>query len=296
MNYPKVSTIILNWNGLKDTIECLESLKKITYPNYRVIIVDNGSKNNEGKILKEKFGNYIHLIQNKENLGFVGGNNIGIRYALKNNADYVLLLNNDTIVEKNFLNYLTTQAIQDKNIGIVGPRIYFFDEPNKIAFGGGGINLYKGETTHIDANRHESEIKDNQSKIVDYIEGSAMLIRSTVFKKIGLLDEVYFAYWEDTDFSIRAKKAGFKVIYTPLSKIWHKVSQSTGGNMSPLSIYYLTKNRILFVKKYSSFIQKSFFIPFFILDSLRFFLIFKDLKRIRFYLKGLLDGLRYKFA
>jgi len=124
MQHPKVSIIILNWNGLKDTIECLESLKKITYPNYEVIVVDNDSKGNDADILEERYKNYIRVIRNKENLGFAGGNNVAIRQVLKEEkSDYILLLNNDTIVEPNFLEELIKIALQDEKIAIIGSVI-----------------------------------------------------------------------------------------------------------------------------------------------------------------------------
>ena len=124
---PKVSIIILNWNGLDDTIECLESLQKITYPNYEVIVVDNGSRGNDAQVLREKFGDYIELIQNDKNYGYTGGNNIGIRYALHNSSwDYFLVLNNDTVVESGFLTELVNIAESAPSSGIAGPKIHLF--------------------------------------------------------------------------------------------------------------------------------------------------------------------------
>ena len=145
MNYPKVSIIILNWNGLEDTIECLESLKKITHPNYEVIVVDNGSEGNDAQMLQERFGDYIHIIRNDKNYGFAGGANIGMRYVLNNSAaDYVLLLNNDTVVDPEFLTELVKVAEADPAIGITGGKIYYYDNPGQLQFVWGRIGLRAG--------------------------------------------------------------------------------------------------------------------------------------------------------
>ena len=139
---PKVSIIILNWNSLDDTVHCLESLEKITYPNYDIIVVDNGSKGNDAEILREKFKGYIHIIENDKNYGFPEGCNIGMRYALKNSApDYILLLNNDTTVAPDFLAEMVKIAESDPLIGIAGPKIYFYHEPYKIQSVGLQIDL-----------------------------------------------------------------------------------------------------------------------------------------------------------
>jgi GT2 family glycosyltransferase len=283
---PKVSIIILNWNGWKDTVECLESLYRIDYPNYDVIVVDNGSTDDsiekikeycEGKIAVEsKFFKYepsnkpievvecgrddrldtsktqkdrLFLIKNDKNYGFAKGNNIGIQYALKAfNPDYILLLNNDTVVDRNFLTELVKLMESDGKIGIAGPKIYYYDfngRSDVISFTGEDIIPEKGSGKRYGCGEIDSGQWDRQME-VDRLEGSCMLIRREVFERIGLLDEDYFLYWEETDFCIRAKKAGFKVVYCPKARIWHKVSASAPSN---LKLYFLTKNRFLFIAK-----------------------------------------------
>ena len=191
MNYPKVSIIILNWNGLEDTIECLESLKKITYPNYEVIVVDNGSKGNDAQMLQERFGDYIHLIQNDRNYGFAEGNNIGIRYALDNSApDYLLLLNNDTVAAPDFLTELIKTAETDANIGIVGPKIYYYDlvgKDNVIWSAGGKISWW-----HLNVFYHiglrDGDLPKYQSiASVDWLTGSAMMFKRQIIENLSLL-------------------------------------------------------------------------------------------------------------
>lgn len=245
----KVSIRTLNWNGLANTTECLESLKKITYPNYDVIVVDNGSKGDDVKVLREKFKSYVYIIENDKDYGFAEGSNIGIRYALKNlNSDYILLLDNDTTVDPEFLTELVKVAESDPKIGIVGSLVYYHNEPKKIWFGGGKINWWEGATYHL----HLNEIDNgqiNEIKEVDYIVGCALMAKREVFEKIGLLDLEYFIYFEETDFCVRAKRAGYKIVFVPGSKIWHKISSSGGGEFSPTFAYYYTRNKILFMKK-----------------------------------------------
>jgi GT2 family glycosyltransferase len=162
MKYPKVSIIILNWNGLEDTSECLESLKKVTYANYETIVVDNGSDGDDVKILREKFGDYIHVINNDNNYGFAEGNNIGMRYVLSRGTDYVLLLNNDTTVAPEFLVEMIQVGESDEKIGVLGPMIYLYDKPNVIWEAGGRINWWLGaivvfgERQVVDVGQYES--------------------------------------------------------------------------------------------------------------------------------------------
>ncbi len=286
MSNKKVSIVILNWNNIDDSIEVLESLKKVTYSNYQIILVDNGSKEPEGDLLKEKYP-YIELFKNPENFGFTGGCNTGIKEAMEDNSDYVLLLNNDIKVSPNFLDLLVAEAESDPKIGIVGPKLYFYDRPKEIAFGGGSINLFTGEAKHL---------KLEEKQEVDYIEGSSMLIKAELLEKIKGLDEEYFSYWEDADFCVKTRKEGYKIVYQPKAELWHKVSSSTGGDLSPFSIYYLTRNRLIFMRRHAKFYNYLFFVPFYILDSLRYFLLFKNTARIKSYLRGFRDGLTYKIS
>lgn len=248
MSSPKVSIIILNWNGWKDTIDCLESLEKINYPNCEIIVVDNGStdgsleriKNHESRI---KF----KIVENKENLGFSGGNNVGIKYAMESRADYVLLLNNDTLVEPDFLSELVKIGESDKKIGLVGPKIYFYppDKPARAWFCGGKINWLKTRGSHLKCGSPE---ESESPKISDYLTGCCLLIKREVIEKIGGLGEEYFLYYEDTDYCLRARKLGWQCVYAPNAVIWHKVSQSS-KEFSPSYIYYHTRNGLMLARK-----------------------------------------------
>lgn len=287
LDQPKVAIVVLNWNGWKDTVECLESLSQINYSSYEVILVDNGSRDNSVKQIQNylagnllvnskfftfnrtnkplklveaevhpKFGGEIILIQKSTNVGFSMGSNIGLRLAQKHNADYVMLLNNDIVVDKNFLHQLIDQSEKDPQVGIVGPTIYYYDRPTTIDFAGENIIKWrvKGkEFTTISKFPRE----------VDKIEGSCMLIRRAMLDRIGLLYTKYWAYWEETDLCFRAKKAGYKVLYVPKSIIWHKVAQSIGGEGNLRREYYINRNRLLFARRNLSWSNQAKFLLYF---------------------------------
>jgi GT2 family glycosyltransferase len=247
MSSPSVGIVILNWNGWRDTIECLESLSKITYPNYKIVVVDNGSKDNSADNLQKRFPN-IKLVKNPDNLGFAGGNNVGIRESLKSKADYVLLLNNDTTVEPDFLDRLVEAITGDEKIGIASPKIMFYREPDNIWFVGGGFLPWLKKPFHkYYGERDSKQVKATTE--VDWVSGCCMLIKREVFGKIGLLDADYFNNYEDVDFCVRAKKAGYKIVIVPEAKIYHKFAASMGGKFSPFYTYFRTRNNLLFFKK-----------------------------------------------
>jgi len=293
---PKVSIIILNWNGLEDTVECLDSLEKITYPNYDIIVVDNGSKGNDAEILREKFKDYIHIIENDKNYGFAEGCNIGMRYALKDSApDYILLLNNDTTVAPDFLAEMVKIAESDPLIGIAGPKIYFYHEPNKLQSVGIQIDLSNWQSFSVGLNKIDVGQFDNITE-VDWVYGCALLIKRTTIKDIGLLDPAYFAYVEEVDWCVRCKKSGYKVVFIPKAKIWHK------GHLDPdetysLPLYYMTRNRFLFMWKHA---RKSQFISFLVRFLSKELLLptivalrrRENLKRMRIYYRATYDGIR----
>jgi len=287
-DYPKVAIVILNWNGLSDTLKCLESLKTIVYPDYSVVVIDNGSKGNDAEIIKEKLRDFVCVIEEEKNLGFAGGSNVGIRWALGSDAKYVLLLNNDTIVDPNFLIELINVAQNDVQIGIVGPKVYNYEQPNRIGAAGGKVNFWTGTTPCIGQDAIDDGRFD-KIKEVDFVSGCALLIKEETIRRIGLLKELYFAYYEETEWCTKANKAGFKVVYVPKARIWHK-SQKT----SELSMYYSTRNRFLFVKRNSSGFQLIVFTIFFLTTGL----IFQNKRQLLLrpklfiaYLKGIRDGL-----
>lgn len=246
---PKVSIIILNWNGLEDTIECLESLRKNNYTNYEVIVVDNNSTGNDVKIITEKYGDYLQtIIVNNHNLGFSGGNNVGIRAAIDENADVVLLLNNDTVVESDFLTRLVELSKSHPEAGILTPLINYYSKRKIVWFAGGHIS--KIRSSGFPDGIGKPEYLYTKNRFCTFASGCCMFIKKEVLEKIGLLDEKYFLYLEDSDFSYRAINEGYKILYVASSKIYHKVSSTTFRTNSLLALYYSTRNRFYFVQKH----------------------------------------------
>ncbi|MBI5888328.1 MAG: glycosyltransferase family 2 protein [Deltaproteobacteria bacterium] len=238
----KVAIIVLNWNGHKDTIECVESLKKTTYPDYEILIVDNGSSDGSEAILRKKFPE-LKLIQTGKNLGFAGGENIGIREALAKGADYVLLLNNDTTVDPDFAGELVKAASLNPRAGILCSKVYLLSRPGIIWYAGASFHPWLGWGRHRGYGRKDAGQFDRTEETPRACGCSLMATREFC-EKAGLLDEKYFCYCEDTDWGMRARKAGFKVLYVPASKVWHKVAQSTGGPATSMSLYYFVRNSL----------------------------------------------------
>lgn len=246
---PKIAIIILFLNNSDVLIACLQSCQNISYKNYEIILIENGSRYtpdlsaNNGQLLFAS----LTVIHNPENLGYARGNNIGVREALKRGADYVLLLNDDTVVSPNFLDILVEHALKFPRSGIIGPKIFHFDEPEKIWFAGARIdpkvfNIRTFNADHIEDGEIANPIES------DYITGCALLISKDVIKTIGLLDERFFLYWEDVDWGLRAKKSGFKNLVIPSARVWHKVSSSSGGMNSLIRVYHKTRSHLLLAK------------------------------------------------
>ena len=243
---PLVFTIILNWNGLADTHECLQSLRHVAYDNQRVVVVDNGSEAAEAAALREEFADSIHLIESARNLGFASGANLGIRYALENDADYVLLLNNDTTVDPPFLTALVEAAESRADTAACSPKAYYYDEPQVIYSTGGGVNLWTATARQVGRGQPDRG-QFERPATRDYADGVCMLIPRRALETVGLLDEDYFAYWEETDWCVRAGGKGLRCYYVPGAKIWHKAARA----QTPTSRYYflVRRNALMFVRK-----------------------------------------------
>jgi GT2 family glycosyltransferase len=244
----KVYMVIVNWNGYEDTAELLESLFKISYRNYKIVVVDNNSDQNETEKLRKNYSEKVHIIFCNENLGFAGGNNAGIKKALEDNADFILLINNDTTVNPDFLEILVSKFAADNQTGMVAPRINYYNEPKKIWTDGGKVSRIRGSGFAY-SDKMETEVK-NEDKSVTFVSGCCMLIKREVLLSVGLFDENYFLYIEDTDLCKRILNAGYKIFVTPQSKIFHKVNSSTKQNFSLLPLFYTTRNRLYFAKKH----------------------------------------------
>ncbi|TKJ40288.1 hypothetical protein CEE37_08145 [candidate division LCP-89 bacterium B3_LCP] len=238
---PKVAIIIVNWNRRDDTLECLESLSSINYGNYRIVLVDNGSDDGSIEAVRDEHPE-VKIIEAGENLRFAGGNNLGLNAISADDDDFYLLLNNDTTVEPDFLSHLVAAAA-DSSIGIVGPKILYHDRPDVIWFAGGIIKPAWGYVRHFGL-RQPDDGSFDEPRWVSFLTGCCILISKNVIFKVGLLDEGFYLYSEDADYCLRTAKTGFKLVYEPRSRIYHKLSRSSGGAYHPRK--WLQRYRSLF--------------------------------------------------
>lgn len=266
MNY-SIFIVVVNWNRLNDTLGTIESIGTLNIPkgfNIRTVVVDNGSSDGSIQKIKEisKESSTIDLIETGKNLGYAGGNNVGIKYSLEKGADFILILNNDVILDNNLLSSLIIQVVKEEDYGIFTPKIFFakgfefhreryraVDSGKVIWFAGGKIDWDNIYAKHNGLDEVDSK-EFNKKEKSEFASGTCMLVKREVFEKVGYFDERYFLYWEDIEFSVRAEKLGYPTLYVPDAKLWHKVSQSSGigGNLND---YYLTRNRLLFGMKWA---------------------------------------------
>jgi GT2 family glycosyltransferase len=246
---PKVSIILLNWNSYDVTEDCLLSLRELNYQNVEVVLVDNGSTDGSVEEISRNFPE-LRLIKNDKNLGFTGGNNVGIRDVLDRGTDYILLLNNDTVVAPDFLAELVRVAESDAKIGMLNPKIYFFEPRDRIWYAGAIHKCWWSFPKIIGLHKRDNGNYD-QIREVSFVTGCALLIKAGVVRQIGLLDEMFFFGFEDVDWSVRAIQAGFKAVFVPSSVIWHKDSYVTRNNTGKqFRDYYSMRNCILFARKH----------------------------------------------
>jgi hypothetical protein len=250
MNHPLVYIILLNWNGRDDTEECLSSLKTLTYPNFRIVLVDNGSTDGSVEHFQRAFPG-LNLIENKSNLGFVLASNQGIEYGLKNGADYLFVLNNDTVVLPDVLDKLIRVAQSDPGIAAVAPKICYYDNPDRIWCLGGRICFPLGYTWHI-AGRRKDGARYQGVRDVPYLTGCALLLKRTMIEEIGPFDPAFSpGYFEDTDLCMRIRRKGYRLLCVGQARILHKVSRSSGGGATPLKTYLKIRNGAIFFNRYA---------------------------------------------
>ena len=300
-----VAIIILNYNGLNDTLECLESVYEIDYKDFEVIVVDNGSEIKPKAPILKRFPQTT-IFENDQNLGFAEGCNIGMRYALKKKIPYILLLNNDTVVHKNLLKVLVKAAQENKAGGIFGTKILSYYEKDKIDNIGAYFSWKTGQFYYGGQNVHKNTAQFCQKRQADYVCGGGFFIKSEVIEKIGLLENKFFLMWEEVDFCYRAKKEGFEIWTEPEAVIWHKISASfVGGKIH--SDYFWWRGRLLWAKRNLSSKEKRLLYRRFFLKEIFKVYKLKTLKTIELYLlkyltrkaiepRKVLKVLRYKAA
>jgi GT2 family glycosyltransferase len=237
---PDVAVVILNWNGWEDTVACVDSCLRSSHPGVRLLVVDNGSTDGSEQILRERFP-ALEILQTGENLGFAGGNNAGMRRVLDTGADLVVLLNNDTVVDPGFAAALAEAARVRPDAGMLCSKILLFDEPEVLWYAGASFHPWIGWGRHRGHGQRDVGQFDRLEE-TDRPTGCALMVTRACCERVGLLRDDYFCYAEDLEWGLRARDAGFALLYVPGSRVWHKVSRSTGGPRSVVAVRYNTRN------------------------------------------------------
>jgi GT2 family glycosyltransferase len=285
-----VSIIILNYNKNQDTLDCLKSLKIQTYKNFEILLVDNGSEYNSFLELKRELKQFkealeIILIRIKANLFFSGGNNKALKIA---NGEYICLLNNDTIVSPDFIEKMVDFLEENPDAGMISPKIKVYKNKNYLWYAGAYVNLKKASVSvprgiwEFDPQNQ----KYNEVILTDFAAGTALFLKKEVIDKIGLLDEIFFMYFEETDWNLRAKKKGYKIYYVPTTIIYHKVTPFIGKKAFLLKKFFFNRNRQILVWKHAKFIDLLIFYFGFSLKNFKIILV--AVMNRRFYLAFLL--------
>jgi len=248
MTPPRIAVIILNWNGKDDTLACLESVTSIDYPDFQAVVVDNGSSDGSVEAFRQAFPQ-VTVLETGKNLGYAGGNNVGIRWALDQGFDGLLVLNNDTVVDRHILHAFATAQQRFPKAGVFGAKIYYHAQPDVLWFAGGAWHPESLRFRHIGKDKSDGP-EFSAARAFDYVTGCALYASADVFRTIGLFDEAFFLTYEETDWCYRARAQRFECIYIPEAILWHKVSVSFGGPTSPLVNYFMTRNILLWARKH----------------------------------------------
>lgn len=246
MREPLVYIVVLNYKGCNDTIECIESLKKLTYSKYKILIVDNDSKDDSVKRLSESYPE-IQVVDTHYNYGYAEGNNVGIRIALEQKADYICVLNNDTVMDPECITHLVDFMEQNPKVAFTGPNVYDYYQKDVILSSGAFMNMKTGEGGFL----LQEDCESKTPVMCDYIPGCCIMVRAKELPKIGLIPTPYFMFYEETEWCIKARKQGYLSAGCVNAKIWHKESAAMQGN-SEFKKHFLMYNRILFEKRNAS--------------------------------------------
>lgn len=242
---PKVAVVLVNWNGRDDTLECLASLANIEYSNCSIIVVDNASRDDSVAAIRASFSD-VQVIESGANLGFTGGNNLGIARSLENGADFVFLLNNDTIIDSKAVGELVKTARKNPDFGLLTPLVFYYNAPQDVWFGGAKLDLSRGIAVHDNARAPQP---DDALREVAWASGCTMFFRAAVLQRLRGFDERFFLNWEDVELSLRVQKMGLKIGLVPSARVWHKVGRSMAQTEPSLaSFYYWLRNNLLLAR------------------------------------------------
>jgi GT2 family glycosyltransferase len=294
---PKVYIVILTWGQRKVTADCLRSVLALDYPAFDVVIVDNNSPDDTVEYVRSTFPQ-VMVLENERNLGYAAGCNIGIRYALEQSADYLLLLNNDTLVQPNLVNSLTSWAETHPSDAALTPLICYADDPKKVWFAGSNRNRLTLDSEDFILGQATQQIATEKDRQVDYVMGCAIFIRAKVLRQVGLFDESLFMYYEDMDLSLRIQAAGYKLRYVPGSTVLHRVEAST-ADVKPLRYYYRARASVHFFRKHVHGLHWLIVVPYRLGSSLKTLVKLLSKRQTPAaiaHLQGLRDGLRGHYA
>jgi GT2 family glycosyltransferase len=242
---PRVGVVVLNWRRPREILACLASVEAQDYPAFEIVVVDNGSANGSIGEIRRRFP-AVSVIENGHNLGFAAGSNRGVDHLVRSGIDYVLLLNDDATCAPDLLHRLVELAEAEPDIGVLGPTIYYADSPGTTIWSAGGLVDQLGHARHLGVNER-GDGPPPPAREVDYVTGCALLIRRDAVEKIGLLDERFFAYWEEVEWCTRARAAGFRVVHLPTARVWHGLKQED-RETSRAYQYLMTRNRLLYLE------------------------------------------------
>jgi len=291
VNFPKISIVSVNFRQTEVTCDMLASLRRASYPNMEVILVDNGVVQDSKELFLQKYAS-LKLIVSEENLGFAGGTNLGIRYA---SGDYILLLNNDTVVPPDFLEPMVDLMQQNDQIGIISPKILYYDAPNMIQYAGiPYIHTLTGRGV-VNGNGVQDQGQFDYNEETSLTNGACMLVRREVLDQVGLLSELYFMYYEELDFCERAKHHNWLCYYCGTSYIHHRQSVSI-GKLNPRKTYYMFRNRLLFMRRHLQGVKFWLFLSYFLLFAFPANVLRHLLKRDFEHASGIWQGLIWHFA
>ncbi|MCS6846136.1 MAG: glycosyltransferase family 2 protein [Anaerolineae bacterium] len=246
MLQPKVAAVILNTNRRDDTLACLETLRRNDYPNLAILVLDNASTDGSVEAIRSAFPN-VEIISLKDNRGYAGNNNVGISAALARGAEWVLVLNEDTLLAPDCISLLVAEGERDSRIGIVGPMVYHADEPNVIQSAGGWMDE-RWQAGHIGQN--ETDVGQfPYPRDVAWVSGCAIMVRSSVINQVGMLDERFFYYWEETEWCVRARQKDWRIVHVPAAKLWHK-GVKRDYRPAPSVAYYGVRNHFMMLAKH----------------------------------------------
>lgn len=250
MSLPTVTAVVINWNGTSVVGACLESLLASTYQRLTVMVVDNASDDDSVRFICDRYPT-VRIEQTGSNVGFAGGANHGLRAARASGAEYILLMNNDVEVAPDAVSELVHAAAEHSDAMLLGPKIYYADEPDVIWSAGGAVSFWTGHIRHLGI-REKDLGQYDELREVDYLTGCAVLLPAGMLDTVGELDETYYMYNEDTDWSTRVTRSGGKVVYVPSARLWHKVSSSSGGGLTGYKIYHRIRSTLTYFRRYAA--------------------------------------------